>query len=104
MRFLASTWASRRRWFDLLHSGKKVKMRRKITWTGRRRKGVIMTVLATRPMTAEQFFEWVQRPENRDRHFELERGEVVEMSRPGERHGYICGNTSRILGNFTFQR
>jgi hypothetical protein len=38
-------------------------------------------------MSAEEFFAWCNRPENRDRHFELERGEVVEASRPGERHG-----------------
>jgi Uma2 family endonuclease len=55
-------------------------------------------------MTAEEFFDWVQRPENRDRHFELERGEVVEVSRPGERHGFVCLNVGRVLGNYTFQR
>lgn len=63
-----------------------------------------MSTTITQLMTAEQFFEWVNRPENRDRHFELERGKVVETSRPGERHGFICGNVTRILGNFTFQR
>src|SRR5205085_8304163 len=41
---------------------------------------------------------------NRDRHFELERGGVVEMSRPGETHCYVCANLSRILGNYAFQR
>jgi Uma2 family endonuclease len=55
-------------------------------------------------MTAEEFFDWVHRPENMDRVFELEAGEVVEMSRPGGRHGVVCGNAGRILGNFTFQR
>jgi Uma2 family endonuclease len=63
-----------------------------------------MTTLATKRMTAEEFFEWANRSENRDRHFELERGEVVEVSRPGKRHGFTCGNVTRILGNFTFQR
>jgi Uma2 family endonuclease len=62
------------------------------------------TVTPPTRMTAEEFFDWVHRPENRDRHFELERGEVVEMSRPGERHGFVCSNASRILGNYTFQR
>ncbi|MBY0523959.1 MAG: Uma2 family endonuclease [Gemmataceae bacterium] len=42
-----------------------------------------MSTTATAPMTAEQFFDWVQRPENRDRRFELVAGEVIEMSRPG---------------------
>ena len=64
-----------------------------------------MSTVATQPrMTAEQFFDWCNRPENRDRHFELVRGEVVEVSRPGERHGFVCLNVGRILGNYTFQR
>jgi Uma2 family endonuclease len=64
-----------------------------------------MSTVTTRTrMTAEEFFDWVHRPENRDRHFELERGEVIEVSRPGERHGYVCNNVGRILGNYTFQR
>ncbi len=55
-------------------------------------------------MNAEEFFAWCNRPENRDRHFELERGEVVEVSRPGERHGFVCLNVGGILRNYTFQR
>jgi Uma2 family endonuclease len=55
-------------------------------------------------MTAEEFFEFCQRPENRDRHLELERGRIVEMPPPGERHGVVCNNAGRILGNFAFQR
>ncbi len=63
-----------------------------------------MTVTATKPLTAEEFQEFVNLPENRDRNFELERGEVVEMSRPGIRHGVVCANIARILGNFVFAR
>jgi Uma2 family endonuclease len=64
-----------------------------------------MSTVAAKPrMNAEQFFDWCHRPENRDRHFELERGEVVEVSRPGERRGFVCLNVGRILGNYTFQR
>lgn len=55
-------------------------------------------------MTAEEFCEFVLRPENSDRSFELVHGEVVEMSRPGVLHGFVCGNVSRILGNFACQR
>jgi Uma2 family endonuclease len=55
-------------------------------------------------MTAEEFYEWCNRPENGGKHYELERGEVVEMARPGERHCFVSGNVARILGNFTFQR
>jgi Uma2 family endonuclease len=63
-----------------------------------------MATVETRLMTAEEFYEWVHRPENRDRCWELERGEIVEMSRPGKRHGMICGNVTRILGNHAVQR
>lgn len=68
------------------------------------RKGSIMTLLATRTMTAEQFFDWTHRSENRDRHFELEHGEIVEMSRPEERHGVTCSNANFILALYTRQR
>lgn len=63
-----------------------------------------MSADPTTLMTAEEFFDWCHRPENRYRHFELDRGRVVEMSRPGERHGVTCNNVARILGNLTFQR
>lgn len=62
------------------------------------------TVSVQQRMTAEEFFDWCNRSENRDRHFELVRGEVVEMSRPGERHGFVCLNVGGILRNYTFQR
>src|ERR1700730_6142056 len=62
-----------------------------------------MATAATRTMTAEEFFDFCHRPENRDRHFELEEGEIVEMSLPGERHGVVCGNTTWILGSYTRQ-
>jgi Uma2 family endonuclease len=60
-----------------------------------------MTTTATDLMTAEQFFDWVSRPENGGKHYELERGRVVEVSRPGEHHGYVALNIGRILGNYT---
>jgi Uma2 family endonuclease len=56
-----------------------------------------MATAATHLMTAEEFFDFVNRPENRDRVFELEAGEIVEMSRPGERHGVICGNIAGLF-------
>ena len=55
-------------------------------------------------MTAEEFWDWQRRPENREREFELVRGEVEEMSRPGGRHGAVCGNVGGILWNFTRER
>jgi Uma2 family endonuclease len=63
-----------------------------------------MATVATPLMTADEFYDFVHRPENRERVFELERGEIVEMSRPGKLHGFVCGNVARILGNFAFQR
>lgn len=63
-----------------------------------------MSTITTQPITADEFYEWCHRPENRDRHFELERGKVVEMSRPGERHGVVCHNVNFLLGTYLRQR
>src|SRR5437870_508945 len=63
-----------------------------------------MATEATKTMTAEEFFDWMHQPENRDRHCELEEGEIVEMSLPGERHGVVCGNAAWLLGNYTRMR
>lgn len=57
---------------------------------------------ATRPMTAEEFCDWVQRPENANKWFELVRGEVMELPAPLKIHGVICMNLGRLLGNFVF--
>jgi Uma2 family endonuclease len=59
---------------------------------------------ATSLMTADEFYDFVHRPENRNRIFELDRGKVVEMSRPGIRHGVVCANVSFLFGQFTRQR
>src|SRR5437868_1441595 len=63
-----------------------------------------MATVAAKLLTAEEFYEWANRPENRDKYCELERGEIVEGSRPGKRHGLICANCAGILGNYTKQR
>ena len=60
-----------------------------------------MASVATKPITAEEFYDFANRPENRDRHFELEDGEIVEMSRPGRLHGVVCGNTVWLFGGYT---
>ena len=62
-----------------------------------------MASVLSRLITAEEFFDFVNDPRNRDRHFELEAGKVVKVSRPGEIHGVVCGNGVRVLGNYTFQ-
>lgn len=43
----------------------------------------------TTRMTADEFWEFVHRPENEPRQFDLIRGEVVEMPRPTKLHGYL---------------
>jgi Uma2 family endonuclease len=62
------------------------------------------TAESTRLLTAEEFYDFCHLPENRDRQFELERGEVVEMSRPGEIHGFVCVNVGVILSLYARQR
>lgn len=48
----------------------------------------------TRPptglMTAEEFYEFTCRPENADRHFELDEGRVIELPNPKKLHGVVC--------------
>src|SRR5271167_23618 len=63
-----------------------------------------MATVPIKLMTAEEFYEWVHRPENRDRFFELERGEVVEMPPPSKYHGFVCGNVSGVLRAYAIQR
>ncbi len=63
-----------------------------------------MSTAQTKLMTAEDFYDWVHRPENAERFFELERGEVVEMPPPMKYHGFVCANISGILRTFAIQR
>ena len=63
-----------------------------------------MATVATDLMTAEQFFEWANRPENADSLFELEDGKVVEMSSPSEMHGLLCWIVAHILGGYAVPR
>jgi len=58
----------------------------------------------TRRMTAAEFYAWVHRPENRNRFFELDRGEPVELPRPGKCHGFVCANVAAMLGEFARRR
>ena len=60
-----------------------------------------MASVLTKLMTAEEFYDWANLPENRDKHFELEEGEVVKVSRPGDRHGTVCGLAAFILIAYT---
>jgi Uma2 family endonuclease len=55
-------------------------------------------------MTAEEFGEWVQRPENANKWFELVRGEVIELPPPMKLHGVVCNNISFELTAYVRQR
>ncbi len=63
-----------------------------------------MATVEAKSMTADEFYEWSLRPENRGKNCDLVRGEIEEMSRPGKQHSLVCANIIRILGNFTVQR
>src|SRR5258708_12061163 len=62
------------------------------------------TVTAPAKMTAEEFAEWVERPENADRWFELVRGEVIELGVPIKIHGRVCINVGYLLEGYVRQR
>ncbi|MBI1914978.1 MAG: Uma2 family endonuclease [Planctomycetes bacterium] len=62
------------------------------------------TVTAPARMTAEEFAEWAQRPENADRWFELVRGEVIELPVPMKIHGRVCINIGYLLEAYVRQR
>lgn len=55
---------------------------------------------ATKLMTADEFWEFVHRPENQDRNFELIRGEVVEVSRPRTPHGIVVARLCFLLNQY----
>jgi Uma2 family endonuclease len=63
-----------------------------------------MASVASKLMTADEFFDWVHTPENEGRFFELERGEIIEMPPPGKLHGFVCANISCILWIYARQR
>lgn len=56
-----------------------------------------MATVATRLMTAEEFDAFVSRPENAERFFELDEGEVVEVPRPKPAHGIVAANATFAL-------
>lgn len=59
-----------------------------------------MSIVATAPplsssarlMTADEFYDFVNLPENEERTFELVRGRVIEMSRPTIEHCLVADN------------
>lgn len=59
---------------------------------------------AKKLMTADEFWEFVHRPENQERDFELIRGEVVEVSRPRTPHGIVCARLTLLVGRYADSR
>ncbi len=63
-----------------------------------------MSSTATKLLSAEEFFQWVQLPANRGHRFELRAGEVIEMPPAGKYHGFVCGNVAGILRSYAITR
>jgi Uma2 family endonuclease len=63
-----------------------------------------MAVATTGLLTAEEFAEWLQQPENAGRRCELVHGRIIDMPSPTRFHGTVCALTTRILGNYIFAR
>ncbi len=55
-------------------------------------------------MKVDEFFDFVNAPENRNRCFELVRGEVIEVSRPTRIHGRVCARTAFKLELYAEKR
>lgn len=51
-------------------------------------------------MTVDEYWDFVNRPENVDRFFELHRGEVIELPRPKKPHGIVCIRIATQLQNY----
>ncbi len=62
------------------------------------------TDISTKLLTVDEYYEFVLRPENQGHAFELERGRIVPVSRPGGRHGLVCGNVAMILNLYARRR
>ena len=56
-----------------------------------------MTTITIRPVTAEEFAAFVDRPENAGRYFELDEGEIIELPPPKPPHGFVSGNIGAML-------
>jgi Uma2 family endonuclease len=63
-----------------------------------------MASATTARMTADEFFEFVHKPENENRWFELVRGEVIELPPPMKIHGRVSVRVGFLLENYVRQR
>jgi Uma2 family endonuclease len=55
-------------------------------------------------MTVDEFYGWASRPENADKLYELDEGQVVEMPPPSELHGVLCAFIAHLLWVYVQQR
>jgi Uma2 family endonuclease len=58
----------------------------------------------TKRLTAEEFCAFVHQPENRNKWFELVRGEVIELPPPTRLHGVLCNNIAFPLTLYVRKR
>lgn len=63
-----------------------------------------MSTVATARMTAEEFFDWANQPENAGKRYELENGEPIEMPPPGDRHGTVNSWIGHLLWMYAIRR
>ncbi|MDB5308661.1 MAG: Uma2 family endonuclease [Gemmataceae bacterium] len=49
-------------------------------------------------MSVDEFWDFVNRPENESKFLELRKGKVIELSRPTRRHGAVTSNMALELG------
>ena len=63
-----------------------------------------MSTATTTKMTAEEFFDFVHLPENANKLFELDRGEVIEMSSPAQPHCFVTANATGLLWVYSFAK
>ena len=63
-----------------------------------------MPMASTVKMTATEFFEWSNLPENQSRKFERHLGEVLEVPPPGETHGLLTMWIGHLLMSYVLRR
>jgi Uma2 family endonuclease len=62
------------------------------------------TATAPAKMTAEEFFDWANRPENEGKQYELDSGEVIEVPPPIRGHGFYCWLVIKLLTDYVTRR
>jgi Uma2 family endonuclease len=62
------------------------------------------TTVPKKLLTAEEFCDWVHRPENENKWFELVRGDVIDLPRPMRPQGVVCSTVAWVLGGYVRQR